>query len=186
MNTLDHYQARYVAHQARKRNTLLQIMWERHSDRMFTTTPVEGDMRAALLEVVDLCPSSCNRRGVQPRPVDSRDELELLGGLLVGGVGWIHRAPLVLLLMADPLAYKAGPEAQWMPYLDAGVMVQQLLLRATDLGLASAYANPNIRAQNLAHFRAMFGHHIFAGAVAVGWPHPDSQVRQQRGGDGGK
>lgn len=182
----DPYQQRYAAHQARKRATLVEIMRQRHSDRMYADRPVDEETRRSWLMVADWAPSSCDRRGVRPRLVDARDDLELLGGLLVGGVGWIHRAPVVALLFADPAAYKAGGEVAYMPYLDAGVLVQQLLLRATDLGLASAYVNPNIRAHNRGHFHAVFGHGILCGAVAVGWPHPDSpdRKRHERGEEG--
>jgi|SRR5690554_2819018 len=173
----DPYQERYLAHQARKKRTLIEVMRARHSDRMFADRPVEPQTRAALLEVVDLAPSSCDRRGVSVRVVDTRDELALLGGLLVGGVGWVHRAPLVLLLFGSPLAYKAGNEIEYMPYLDSGVIVQQLLLRATDLGLAAAYINPNIRARDRDHFRAVFGDGVYTGAVAAGYSHPDSPDR---------
>lgn len=180
---VDGYQARYLAHQARKRDTLIAVMADRHSDRMYAATPVDEDTRAAVREVIDLCPSSCDRRGVGVIEVDSRDELALLGGLLVGGVGWVHRAPWVLLLLADTAAYKAGGEIDFMPYLDAGVMIQQVMLRATDLGLASAYVNPNIRDQNRDHFRTVFGDGVFCGAVAIGWSHPDSpdRARHDRG-----
>lgn len=174
---VDEFQTRYLDHQARKREVLIEIMRQRHSDRMYDTRPVEDDVRAQVREAIGLVPSSCNRRGVTVREVDGRDELALLGGLLVGGVGWIHRAPWVLLLLANPVAYKAGDEVQFMPFLDAGCVIQQIMLRATDLGLASAYANPNIRDHNRAHFSAMFGEGVFCGAVAIGYPHPDSPDR---------
>lgn len=178
----DEYQARYLRHQARKKDTLLEIMKQRHSDRMYADRPVPEDVREQVLQVVDLCPSSCDRRGVSVRQVDQRDELALLGGLLVGGVGWIHRAPLVLLLLADPRCYKAGNEIEFMPWLDAGVIVQQVMLRATDVGLAAAFVNPNIRDHNIEHFHGMFGRGVYCGAVALGWPHPDSpdRLRGQR------
>lgn len=179
----DAYQARYEAHQTRKRKTLIEVMRDRHSDRMFEDRPVPLDVRDELMEVVPLCPSSCDRRGVTVRMFDSRDELALLGGLLVGGVGWVHRAPLVLLLMADPTAYKAPGEVAYMPYLDAGAMLQQILLRAADLGLSAAYVNPNIREFNRSHFTEVFGPGMYCGAVAVGYSHPDSpdRLRHERG-----
>lgn len=173
----DRYQQRYERHQARKRRTLIEVMKGRHSDRMFDNGPVEPELRAQLLEALDTCPSSCDRRAVSVRQVDGRHELELLGGLLVGGVGWVHRAPWVLLLFADPQAYKAPGEIAFMPYLDAGVTISHLLLRATDLGLAAAYVNPNLREFNRDHFHEVFGDGIFGGAVAVGYSHPDSPDR---------
>jgi nitroreductase len=167
---VDEFQDRYLAHQARKREVLRSIMEARHSNRIFADTPVPAEVVAAVLETQTLCPSSCDRHGVSVTVVDDRDGKALLGGLLVGGVGWIHRAPVVALLIADPDAYKAAGEIDFMPYLDAGVVVQQFYLAATAEGLHCAFANPNIRPHNRAHFAATFGDGVFCGAFAFGWP----------------
>lgn len=179
----DHYQARYTAHQERKRHTLIEIMRQRHSDRMYAPRPVSEQDRAAIREAADLAPSSCDRRGVTTTEVYDRDRLALLGGLLVGGVGWVHRAPVVFLLIADPVAYKAGNEVEFMPFLDAGAMAENMMLRATDIGLATAFINPSIRDTNRDHFRAVFGEGVFCGAVVAGWPvegSPDRAHHAQR------
>lgn len=174
---MDAYQERYTAHQARKRQVLIEIMRERHSNRMYLDKPIPADVLDDLAEIVKLAPSSCDRHGVQiSRVVTDRDSLALLGGLLVGGVGWIHRAPAVLLLHGDPKAYKAPGESTYMPYLDAGVIVQHLLLAATAHGLASAYINPNIRSFNQHYFDHVFGSGIYCGAVALGYPLPPEWV----------
>jgi nitroreductase len=166
----DPYQERYLAHQARKRKVLVEIMRERHSSRMFADEPPAAEVIEGVLETASMCPSSCDRRAVTVHLVTDRDDLALLGGLLVGGVGWIHRAPVVGLLFADPLAYKAIDEQRFMPYLDAGVIVQQLYLAATAAGLACCYVNPNIRPMNREHFALVFGRGIFCGAFAMGYP----------------
>lgn len=166
----DEYQERYVAHQERKKQVLIEIINERHSNRRFSDDPVDQSTIDDLLETLKTCPSSCDRRGVRTTVITERDDKALLGGLLVGGVGWIHRAPVIILLMADPVAYKAGDEIDYMPYLDAGVMVQQLYLSATAQGLHCAYANPNIRPQNQDFFHERFGEGIFCGAFALGKP----------------
>lgn len=171
---VDEAQARYLAHQARKKTTLVEIMRARHSDRMYDPRPVEDDLRDAIREAISLCPSSCDRRGVRAVEVDTRDELALLGGLLVGGVGWVHRAPWVLLLMGRAETYKAPGEVAFMPYLDAGAILEQVMLAATNLDLAVAYVNPNIRPRDRAHFTEVFGHGIFCGAIAIGHPVPGS------------
>lgn len=167
---VDIYQGRYLAHQARKREVLRQLLLERHSERAFADRPVTEDDLALVMDAATRAPSSCDRRGVQVRVVRGRDDLALLGGLLVGGVGWIHRAPVVLLLHADPDAYKAPGEAAYMPYLDAGVMVGAMYLAATAHGLRCCYVNPNIRDRNRLHFETVFGPGIYCGALAVGWP----------------
>lgn len=171
---MDVFQQRYLAHQARKAQVLAQLMAERYSERVFDDRPVDPDLLADLLKVAERAPSSCDRRGVSAKPVTDRDGRALLGGLLVGGVGWVHRAPVILLLFGDPAAYKAPGEAAFMPYLDAGVVVGHLYLAATAVGLRCCFINPNIRAHNRDHFANVFGGGIFCGALAVGWPRGDS------------
>lgn len=164
----DPYQERYEAHQKRKAEVLKQIVAERHSERQFGKGHIPDEAFQDLIESALSCPSSCDRKGVNIKVVDSRDEKALLGGILVGGVGWIHRADKIFLLFADPLAYKAPGEIDYMPYLDAGVIVEQLYLTAASYDLASCYANPNIREMNKPHFERVFGEGIFCGAFAVG------------------
>lgn len=166
----DPYQERYLAHQERKKEVLWGIIKRRHSDRVFSDEDIPRSEIEEIVATTDLCPSSCDRQGVQIKIVDKRDDKELLGGILVGGVGWVHRAKYILLLMADPLAYKAGNEATYMPYLDAGVKVQQLALTTTAYDLAGCFVNPNIREQNVEHFQNVFGEGIFCGAFAIGRP----------------
>jgi nitroreductase len=154
-------------------------MAERHSNRRFDDKDVAAAYVTSLIESAKHCPSSCDRHGVRIKVITDRDTKAVLNGLLVGGVGWIYRAPIVLLLLADPRAYKAGDEVAYMPYLDAGVIVQQISLMATALGLHTAYANPNIRTMNREHFNSLFTPDgwtsgvVCCGAVAVGYPHPE-------------
>lgn len=146
-------------------------MKQRHSDRMFSDRPVEEEKVEELCDLSLLCPSSCDRKAVSTIVVTERDQKALLGGLLVGGVGWVHRAPVVILLMADPVAYKAGDEVNFMPFLDAGTIVQQLSLAATSMGLSGCFINPNIREHNKEHFHKVFGNGLFCGAYALGYPY---------------
>lgn len=164
----DKYQERYLGHQKRKKEVLTQIIKERHSDRVFGEGRVDDEIVAEIVRSTEHCPSSCDRKAVSISLVDDRDSKALLGGLLVGGVGWIHRADRLLLLFADPVAYKAGNEIAFMPYLDGGVVVQQLYLSATAGDLAVCYCNPNIREENREFFESRFGDGIFLGVVAIG------------------
>lgn len=166
----DKYQLRYEAHQARKAKVLEEIMKERHSDRVFEKTEVDRNKIDKMFEAIDLCPSSCSRKAIYTILVVERDEKELLGGVLIGGIGWINRAPAIMLIFADPVAYKAGKEIEFMPFLDAGVVVEQLYLVAATLGLKCCFCNPNIRDMNKKHFAEVFGDGIFCGAFAFGNP----------------
>ena len=169
----DIYQQRYLAHQQKKKETLIEIMKERHSNRRFSDKEVPQEVIDELIEVVNSAPSSCDRKAVKVKVITDKDQKALLGGLLVGGVGWIHRAPVILLITADPDAYKAGEEIQFMPYLDGGVVAQQLALMATTLGVHGCICNPNIRGFNRDHYHKIFGKEILCLAFAVGYPHED-------------
>lgn len=169
----DPYQDRYEKHQSRKRAVLAELVAERHSERRFADEPLDPDALVTLIDAAQRTASSCDRKGVWVNPVTDRDTKALLGGLLVGGVGWIHRAPAVLMLFADPVAYKAGDEIAYMPYLDAGVIVGQLYLAATALDLAACFVNPNVREAHKELFRAHFGGELYCGALAVGHQRAD-------------
>lgn len=166
----DIYQKRYTEHQQRKKITLMNILKERHSDRAFSDEDVEHSLIDEIIASIEYCPSSCNRHGVYAKVVNTRNEKELLGGVLVGGVGWIHRAKYIILLFADQKAYKGSGELTYMPYLDAGCIVQQFGLIASANDLSGCFVNPNIRQQNKEHFQKIFGVDIFCGAFAVGKP----------------
>jgi len=166
---MDEYQERYKGHQQRKREMLMKIMEERHSDRIFSDKEVELEKVNALTKCVNLCPTSCGRRAISLKVVSDRDKKNLLGGILVGGTGWINRAKHIFLIFANGEAYKAGDEINFMPYLDAGVVAQQLYLMATTLDLKCCYVNPNIREMNKEHFKNIFGDGLFCGAFAIGY-----------------
>lgn len=163
------YQERYLAHQLRKKEVLIKLIKERHSTRIFSDKPVEQKVIDEIIKSVEHCPSSCDRRAVSVETVTDRDKKALLGGLLVGGVGWIHRAGVILIILADQQAYKAGNEILFMPFLDGGVVAYHLYLMATYYGLKCCFCNPNIRDFNLDHFKRVFGNKIFCGAIALGY-----------------
>lgn len=183
-NTTDEFQTRYERHQKfGKKSELVALMKERHSNRRFDDKEVDSSVINELIDSLIDCPSSCDRHGVRLSLVTDRDRKALLNGLLVGGVGWIYRAPVVLLLFGISGAYKAPGEIDYMPYLDAGIMVQQLSLMATALGLHCAYVNPNIRDANRKFFAEQFdlhGNSVFCGAFAFGYPHPEQIEKIER------
>lgn len=186
---MDEFQSRYLAHQTHKggkRDELIQLTRERHSNRRFDDKQVDQELLDKILDTLRHCPSSCDRFGVKVKIVQERDDKALLNGLLVGGVGWIYRAPTILMLFANPEAYKGGDngdEVNYNSYLDAGVMAQTAMLVATSLGLHTAFVNPQIRKENLEFFNWAFSpweKSLFCGAVALGYPHPEPIEKTRR------
>lgn len=184
----DIHQERYLAHQAKKKNQLAfskgsdeqtilnkadfeafrRVVLERRTQRLFNRTPITPKELENILSLATKVPNSCNRQSIYAKVIESRDEKDLLSGLLVGGVGWCHRADKIILLFANENSYKAGDEILYMPYLDAGVVVQQIYLTATALNIGCAYINPNIRENNQDYFSERFGDNLFCGALALG------------------
>lgn len=181
---MDVYQERYLNHQERKRKSLMnttgttdfyiyseqeQAVFEsiainRRSQRAFNGKEIDV---LPILKMLETIPSSCDRHGVYTKTITDRDDKDVLGGLLVGGVGWIHQANTILLLFADMTAYKGHSEGP-MPYLDAGVMVQMAYLAAEVNNIGCCYVNPNVRKNNQEFFQQRFGTDLFCGAIALG------------------
>lgn len=177
------YQERYLAHQSRKKEQLKgkytepktytpeeikavkNVFKNRNSSRVFNGESV--DLKE-ILEMVDTSPSSCDRKGVKYKIIESRDDKDLLSGLLVGGIGWINRADKIVLLYTDMEAYKSPVEKDFMPYLDAGVIIQSFYLACEVLGVKVCFVNPNIRENNKQIFKDRFIKDKFLGAVIIG------------------
>lgn len=182
------YQERYLRHQQRKKESLTsnfgtqayekfkkkdkdsfaKITEARRSQRVFNGKEITEQELAYIEEAIRHAPSSCDRKAILSYPVKSRERKELLGGMLVGGVGWIHRADTIILLFADMEAYVNPIERDFMPYLDAGVIIQQVYLSAEVQNIGCCYVNPNIRDQNKHYFEQRFGKGLFCGALALG------------------
>lgn len=170
MEKKDIYQERYKSHQNRKKGQLIDILNSRTSQRIFNGKEITEKELTYLLANMAKVPSSCSRQAIFAVVIDQRDRKDLLSGILVGGVGWIHRASKVILLFANPLAYKAGKEIKFMPFLDAGVVLQTGYLLCEDRGIGCCFVNPSVRDEYKFIFNKFFNKnkHIFCGALAVG------------------
>lgn len=137
---------------------------------MFNREEITETELNKILELAEYRPSSCDRRGIELKVVANRDEKDLLSGLLVGGVGWVHRADKILVFKAWQDAYKSPAEKEFMAYIDAGVLAQTLYLIAEAMNIGACYINPNIREENKQFFNERFigQGYQFCGAIALG------------------
>jgi len=189
---MDKYQKRYLEHQKRKALSLtsdygkvvpphskkeqeafLKIVRGRCSQRVFTGDPIPDKTIASIYDIIKLAPSSCDRIGVGYKPITDRHQKEFLSGVLVGGIGWIYRAHIILLLIGDENAYKSPAEKDYMHFLDAGVIIQTAYLACEAMNVGCCFVNPNIREENKAIFKERFlsDSEIFCGALAMGMYH---------------
>lgn len=171
----DKFQERYIAHQLKKKDTLLKIIKKRHSNRIFKNHEIESEKLKVIYDAISNTPSSCNRHGLEYHEVTGRDEKNFLSGVLVGAVGWAHRADRILLLFGRRESYKE--DLDFMPYLDAGIIVQQVYLVTAALEIGCCYINPNIRKRYLDYFKSEYAREVtseygpdyFCGALALGY-----------------
>jgi len=167
---MDIFQKRYIAHQKRKAKVLEEILKEKHSTRQFSSRDVDIEqLKTICASALDKSPSSCDRKAIHLEYIDDKDDKRLLSGLLVGGTGWIHRANVIVLIKADMVAFKENLD--YMPYLDAGVVIQSLYLTLTTSAYKCCYVNPNIRKKHQGIFDNYFQPSFtkFCGAMAVGY-----------------
>lgn len=167
---MDKYQERYKLHQSKKAKILEDIMKERHSTRLFSNDDINFQHLLKICEMAEEhTPSSCDRKAIDMEIITDKDDIRLLSGFLVGGAGWLHRAPAVILLKANLEAYKE--KLDFMPYLDAGALLQSLYLSLTSNKFKCCFVNPNVRENHQGIFDNYFmkGFTEFCGAMAVGY-----------------
>jgi len=181
----DKFQQRYLLHQKHKqaqffspygeqkpilplnmKNKYISLLINRRSQRIFNSKPIDNKEFDHLLKCLVESPSSCNRQAISIKTITERNEKEILTGILVGGVGWCHRADKILLLFANIEAYKE--KLKYMPFLDAGVIVMNCYLACESIGLGCCFINPNIRPENKNIFKKKFGSKLFCGALTIG------------------
>lgn len=150
--------------------SFFDVLAGRKSQRTFNSLGLSEYERGWIWEAVRLAPSSCNRQAIVVKVIRRRRSRLRLASLLVGGRGWLARATTILLLFADMKAYKSTAEREFMPWLDAGVVAENVCLTAEALGLGACFVNPNIREKDLGSFHKVFNPRgmRFCGAVALG------------------
>lgn len=184
---MDRYQDRYLKHQKDKKcqlkseygeerpalsgayKTYFKTMAEhRASQRNFNREPVTFEELDYIFEMAGHTPSSCDRHATRIKVVQDRDTKQLLGGLLVGGTGWIHRADKILLLLGDTIAYKENLD--FMKYLDAGALAMNIYYACEAVDVGCCFVNPNIREEHQHIFRDIVPDEnlVLCGAIALG------------------
>jgi len=165
---MDRYQQRYIKHQARKKDTLtslveppiahsettLDVIKSRRSRRVYKRGISKKELDR-ILKVSEYAPSSCNRKGVEVKELSKK-----LSSQLVGARDW-HKKGTVIGLFADMKAYKSPYEQDFMPYLDAGVIAQTILIYCEYKKLKACFINPNTH-------NKYEGKKRFCGAIAIG------------------
>jgi len=160
------------------RADFLDLVRLRRSVRLFGR-PMPGEIPwRTVAEAAVWAPSSCNRQAVYVTAVVSREAIQKLEELLVGGEGWLGGAEAVLLFYFAPVAYKSPAEKPYMGWLDVQAAVMVCWYMAERIGLGACQVNPNARPG----FGELFGNGelVFGSALALGTPAEASPAPPRR------
>ena len=117
----------------KKAEELFELIKKRRSVRSWQNRKVPKDVIEKLLEAATWAPSACNRQSV--RYVVLKDEEQRMA-LVKLREKFLGRAPVLIFIGADSRNYYSE-EVEIVPYLDAAVATQNLLLMAHAMGLGA-------------------------------------------------
>ncbi len=112
-----------------------QVIKERYSVRQYSPKKVEREKLDELLRISQMAPTAANRQPVRVIVVQEEQGLDK-----VAKAARVYRAPLVLIVCADR-------DAAWVREfdhknhldIDASILTDHMMLKATDLGLGSVW-----------------------------------------------
>ena len=145
-------------------NTVISLLENRTSQRNFNSAHITDEQMDHIMYAISLAPSSCNRQAIYIKEV----EPAYAEKMLVGGRGWLNNADRVILLFGDKVAYKSPNEKEFMPYLDAGFVGENIYIICDAIGVGTCFINPNIRVENKEDFISTHGDDYFCGGFAFG------------------
>lgn len=113
----------------------MDVLVARKSVRDYQEKDVEEEKLTKILEAARLAPSWANKQCCNYILVTDRAKIQELAS---GFIGWIKKAPVVVVACADP---KESGSRNGMDYylVDVGISMQQLVLAATDMGLGTCW-----------------------------------------------
>lgn len=115
------------------------LLRQRWSPRAFDDRPIEPEKLRSLFEAARWAPSSNNEQPWRFIVANKDDEMEwnrLLACLVEGNRKWAYRAPVLILSVAS-LNFEDDAKPNRHAFHDTGMAVENLVLQATALGLAT-------------------------------------------------
>jgi len=114
-----------------------RVIKERRSVRSFTNEPLKEEDFEELIDTAKWAPSACNRQSWRFILTRDKEKIQRLGE--VRGK-WIKDAPSCIIVAIDMNAYRET-ENDYTPYLDAGGVIQTLLLKVESMGYGACWVN---------------------------------------------
>ncbi len=117
-----------------------KVLRERQSIRKWKQKKVEKKLLIKLIDAARFAPNSCNRQTLKFLLIQKKNSIKLIANSLVGGIGFAHLASVIILVLADTRYYSI-PIERHTPFLDGAAAIQNILLKAHELGLGAVWIN---------------------------------------------
>lgn len=112
-----------------------ELIAERHSVRSYVPKKIEVEKRSAILEAGRIAPTAANLQPVKVLVIEEKTGLEKLGK-----AANIYGAPLALIVCSDRnTAWKRPFDGKRTTDIDASIVTDHMMLKATELGLGSVW-----------------------------------------------
>jgi nitroreductase len=118
----------------------VEAIRKRRSVRKYEDTPVSDDQVKQVVETLFYAPSWANKMGWQVLVVKDAATREKLSAAIEGNPGAraVAQAPVLIAVCMDPAASGSLPGREYF-MVDAGILMDHLMLEAADLGLGTVF-----------------------------------------------
>jgi len=119
----------------------LDVLKNRRSVRIWEEAELDNEVFKELIDAAKWAPSSCNRQPWSFIVTKNKDKIELLYN--IKGQKFLKDAPNCILVLINKKAWGDKKSFEYFSGLDAGAAIQNLLLKAEDMGLGACWVNWN-------------------------------------------
>lgn len=153
-------------HEQQKDSEAKGVIYTRRSVRKWKDRKVPEDKIKELLSAANYAPSSCNRQPIEIILTDKTKEISEYKKQK-----FISRAPQLLIILVNLSIYNI--DKTYFACLDAGAAIQNILLRAHQLGLGACWINAAPQEGGISQIRKLFDipdNFMIASFVCIGYP----------------
>jgi len=151
---------------------ITSIIKERRSVRVWKESDIDKDVFKNLIEAAKWAPSSCNRQPWHFIVISDKEKLNLL--YQAKGQKFLKNAPYCIMVLVNQDAWSSKEAYDYFSGLDSGAAIQNLLLKAEDLGLGACWVNwspKEITKENSEKVKKVFnipGHYNIISIIPIG------------------
>ena len=161
---------------------VIEAIRKRTSVRKYKDKKIPEDMLMELIEAARLAPSGNNTQPWKFKIISDPDEIELLKDNDIFKQDFVYTAPALILCCADPSKYPShelDDSNNMRAIRDLGIASQNLVLRATELGLGICYVGwmnkPKVK-----ELLKIPKEYIAPYVITVGYPAEDPVERKKK------